>query len=84
MGRQAADLDYRITVLADACADSGPAVHRALLEKVFPRRALVTTTDEWTAALLGITGTRQSSPKETVLASDAAGYDTGGAAAPPD
>ena len=49
--RQAADLDYRITVLADACADSDPEVHKVLLEKVFPRQALVTTTDEWIAAL---------------------------------
>jgi len=45
--RQAADLDYRLTVLADACADTDPEVHRVLLEKVFPRQALVTTTGEW-------------------------------------
>jgi nicotinamidase-related amidase len=49
--RQAADLDYRMTVLADACADRDPEVHRVLTEKVFPRQALVTTTDEWIAAL---------------------------------
>ena len=49
--RQAADLDYRITVLADACADPDPEVHRVLTEKVFPRQALVTTTDEWIATL---------------------------------
>jgi nicotinamidase-related amidase len=49
--RQAADLDYRITVLADACADRDPEVHRVLTEKVFPRQALVTTTDEWIAGL---------------------------------
>jgi nicotinamidase-related amidase len=49
--RQAADLDYRITVLSDACADSDPEVHRILTEKVFPRQALVTTTDEWIASL---------------------------------
>ena len=34
--RQAADLDYRLTVLADACADPDPEVHRVLTEKVFP------------------------------------------------
>jgi nicotinamidase-related amidase len=45
--RQAADLDYRLTVLADACADGDPEVHRVLVEKVFPRQAAVTTTDEW-------------------------------------
>ena len=49
--RQAADLDYRITVLADACADGDPEVHRVLTEKVFPRQALVTATDEWIASL---------------------------------
>ena len=45
--RQAADLDYRLTVLSDACADRDPEVHRVLMEKVFPRQALVTVTDEW-------------------------------------
>ena len=45
------DLDYRITVLADACADADEEVHRVLTQKVFPRQALVTTTDEWIAAL---------------------------------
>jgi nicotinamidase-related amidase len=49
--RQAADLDYRITVLADACADADEEVHRVLTQKVFPRQALVTTADEWIAAL---------------------------------
>ncbi|WP_432842901.1 cysteine hydrolase family protein [Dactylosporangium sp. CA-092794] len=49
--RQAADLDYRLTVLADACADADPEVHRVLTEKVFPRQALVTTTDEWIQTL---------------------------------
>ena len=49
--RQAADLDYRLTVLADACADTDEEVHRVLTQKVFPRQALVTTTDEWVATL---------------------------------
>ena len=48
--RQAADLDYRLTVLADACADPDAEVHRVLTEKVFPRQALVTTADEWIAS----------------------------------
>jgi nicotinamidase-related amidase len=47
--RQAADLDYRLVVLADACADPDPEVHRVLTGKVFPRQALVTTADEWIA-----------------------------------
>ncbi len=49
--RQAADLDYRLTVLADACGDADEEVHRVLTEKVFPRQADVTTIDAWTAAL---------------------------------
>ncbi|HEX4832783.1 MAG TPA: isochorismatase family cysteine hydrolase [Trebonia sp.] len=49
--RQAADLDYGLTVLADACADTDEEVHRVLTEKVFPRQAQVTTTDEWIATL---------------------------------
>ena len=38
-------------VRSDACADRDPEVHRALLEKVFPRQALVTETDEWIQTL---------------------------------
>ncbi|MFH9428339.1 cysteine hydrolase family protein [Streptomyces sp. NPDC017615] len=49
--RQAADLDYRLTVLADGCGDPDPEVHRVLTEKVFPRQAEVTTVDEWISGL---------------------------------
>jgi nicotinamidase-related amidase len=49
--RQAADLDYRLIVLSDACTDRDPEVHRVLMEKVFPRQALVTATDEWIQTL---------------------------------
>jgi len=49
--RQAADLDYRLTVLADGCGDSDPEVHRVLTEKVFPRQADVTTVDAWISDL---------------------------------
>ncbi|MFF1837193.1 cysteine hydrolase family protein [Streptomyces sp. NPDC058231] len=49
--RQAADLDYRLTVLADGCGDADPEVHRVLTEKVFPRQADVTTVDAWISAL---------------------------------
>jgi len=47
--RQAADLDYRLTILADACADADPEVHRVLTEKVFPRQATVRSVDDWIA-----------------------------------
>jgi nicotinamidase-related amidase len=49
--RQAADLDYRLTVLADGCYDPDTEVHRVLTEKVFPRQADVTTIDDWTKSL---------------------------------
>ena len=49
--RQAADLDYRITVLADGCLDADPEVHQVLLHKVFPRQAEVTSVAEWAASL---------------------------------
>ena len=46
--REASDKDYRITVLADACADGDEEVHRVLTTKVFPRQADVLSVDEWT------------------------------------
>jgi nicotinamidase-related amidase len=46
--REAADKDYRITVLADCCADGDEEVHRVLTAKVFPRQADVLNIDEWT------------------------------------
>jgi nicotinamidase-related amidase len=45
--RQAADLDFGLTVLADGCLDADPDVHRVLTEKVFPRQADVTTVEGW-------------------------------------
>ena len=49
--REAADRDYRLTVLADACADADEEVHRVLLGKVFPRQATVITTQQWVTNL---------------------------------
>jgi nicotinamidase-related amidase len=51
--RQAADLDYGLTVLRDGCADADEEVHRVLLDKVFPRQADVLTVDEWVGAIGG-------------------------------
>ena len=45
--RQAADLDYRLTVLTDGCTDRDPEVHRVLTEKVFPRQADVIRIADW-------------------------------------
>ncbi len=45
--REAADKDYRITVLSDCCADSDNEVHEVLLTKVFPRQARVLPVNDW-------------------------------------
>ena len=41
--RDASDRDYRVFVVADACADPDPEVHELLIGKVFPRQAHVVT-----------------------------------------
>jgi nicotinamidase-related amidase len=47
--RQASDLDYTCTVIADACFDNDAEVHRVLTEKVFPSQAVVRTTRDFVA-----------------------------------
>jgi nicotinamidase-related amidase len=49
--RHAADVDYRIVVVEDGCADADAEVHRVLMEKVFPRQATVTACAAVVAAL---------------------------------
>lgn len=44
--RQAFDLDYKVTVIEDACYDPDPEVHQVLCRKVFARTAKVTTVAE--------------------------------------
>lgn len=51
--RQAADLDFDLTVLSDGCADPDDEVHRVLIEKVFPSQAQVMTVLEWTTEVVG-------------------------------
>ena len=47
--REAADKDYRLSVIADACHDHDPEVHDVLTTKVFPRQAEVVTAADWAA-----------------------------------
>jgi len=47
--RHAADSDYELVVVKDACADMDEETHRVLIEKVFPRQATVVTTAELAA-----------------------------------
>jgi nicotinamidase-related amidase len=49
--RQAADLDYRLVVLADGCLDADAEVHQVLTGKVFPRQADVLTVAQWAERL---------------------------------
>jgi nicotinamidase-related amidase len=39
--RYAADLDYRLVVVEDCCADQDPEVHNFLTQRIFPRQAEV-------------------------------------------
>ncbi|MEU5087788.1 cysteine hydrolase [Streptomyces sp. NPDC021356] len=48
---QANDLDFGLTVLADACLDLDPGIHRFLTDTLFPQWADVVTVDDWTNAL---------------------------------
>jgi nicotinamidase-related amidase len=45
--RQAADMDYGMTVVSDLCMDGDEEVHRLLCEKVFPKQARVVGAQEW-------------------------------------
>ncbi|GAK40846.1 cysteine hydrolase [Paenibacillus urinalis] len=45
--REAADKDYTLKVLSDACIDADEEVHRVLMEKVFPHQAEVLTVKDW-------------------------------------
>lgn len=44
--RDAADRDYRVIVVADACADRDPEVHEILIGRVFPRQAQIVAVDD--------------------------------------
>jgi len=49
--RWAADMDYQLVVVSDACADMDDEVHRVLTEKVLSAQATVVSTQEFTKAL---------------------------------
>ena len=49
--RRAADMDYKLVVVSDACADRDPEVHRVLMDKVFPWQATVVTSREFLKAV---------------------------------
>jgi nicotinamidase-related amidase len=47
----ASDCDYKLTVIADCCADSDAELHEALLTRLFPKRADVLAAAEFVKAL---------------------------------
>jgi len=49
--RWATDINYKFIVLADACSDGDPEVHRVLTEKVYPRQGTVMTTQQFLDAI---------------------------------
>lgn len=51
--RQAADMDYKATVLRDLCMDRDPEVHRVLIEKILNKQAEVRNAAEWVKGLSG-------------------------------
>ena len=52
--RWAADINYKVTVVKDACDDRDPEVHRVLTEKIFVRQGVLTAEEFLQAA--GATG----------------------------
>lgn len=53
--REAADKDYKLTILSDGCADADEEVHRVLTTKILLRQADVRTVEDWTQNLASLT-----------------------------
>ncbi len=49
--RVAADIDYRVTILGDCCADPDPEIHQGLITKIFPLQAEVVNSEDWAKSL---------------------------------
>ena len=49
--RDAADLDYRLYIVEDCCADQDPEVHDFLTQRIFPRQADVVQSEDVIQAL---------------------------------
>jgi nicotinamidase-related amidase len=45
--REAADKDYKITIISDCCADSDEEVQKVLMEKVLMRQAEMVRIEKW-------------------------------------
>ena len=49
--REAADKDFKLTVLVDGCYDHDETVHQVLMERVFPRQAQLLMVEDWVQVL---------------------------------
>ncbi len=49
--RWAADINYQLAVLSDACDDRDAEVHRVLTEKIYPRQGTVLTVQQFLEAI---------------------------------
>lgn len=49
--RQAADMDFQLSVLSDLCADFDDEINKVLLNKIFARQANVITANQWIEAI---------------------------------
>jgi nicotinamidase-related amidase len=45
------DADYRLVIISDCCVDLDTELHACLMQKVFPRRASVVTSEEFSVML---------------------------------
>ncbi|WP_292010124.1 isochorismatase family cysteine hydrolase [Chryseobacterium sp.] len=45
--REAADKDFKLSVISDGCLDSDQEVHEVLMRKVFPKQAEVISLEDW-------------------------------------
>ena len=52
--RCAADMDYKLVVLSDCCADPDQEIQRVLMEKVLPRQATVIASQEFLQLIEGV------------------------------
>lgn len=45
--RQAADLDFKLTVIGDLCLDTDVELHQVLVDKIFTRQARTLSVEQW-------------------------------------
>ena len=57
--RQAADMDYGITVISDCCADTDEETQQVLMQKIFPQQTTVLTSQEFISLIENEPGDKQ-------------------------